>query len=573
MLLIPATLLLFALPPLTTLAERSGYVSTGRYDEVVALCADFPKRYPGKVRCEKFGVSPEGRPMLALVTQGAPVRPVVLIQGGIHAGEIDGKDAGFWLLRDLLDGKAGAGVLSKLTLVFIPVLNVDGHERFGPNHRPNQNGPTQMGWRVTSANLNLNRDHTKADAPEMAAWLKLMRKYDPILHVDMHVTDGAKFQPDVSVTFEPQAQGPAKLAALGRSMRESLFAELTAEGHQPLGFYPSFEKDEDPASGFSAGVAPPRFAMAYWMLHNRFGLLLETHSWKDYAHRVKATYDVVLGLLTRAAADGPAWLAAAKEADAADLARGGTDVVLAWKNGPATRTLDFPGYAYTREPSEVSGQPWVRYDETRPQVWKVPFLPDLEPAVTARAPKGGYLVPPAHAPWVAEKLKLHSFAYSVLDKARPAAEVETFRATETKFAAAPYEGRQRLAVKGAWARENRDVPAGSLYVPIAQRASTLLVHLFDPLGPDSFLQWGFFNAHFEQKEYLEDYLAEEVARRMLEDPKVKAEFEARLAGDAGFAKDSAARLRFFSRRHPSFDERLDLYPVYRTDRPLAGLGG
>ena len=30
--------------------------------------------------------------------------PVVLVQGGIHAGEIDGKDAGFLALRELLDG-------------------------------------------------------------------------------------------------------------------------------------------------------------------------------------------------------------------------------------------------------------------------------------------------------------------------------------------------------------------------------------------------------------------------------------------------------------------------------------
>jgi hypothetical protein len=34
----------------------------------------------------------------------AAARPVVLMQGGIHAGEIDGKDAGFLALRELLEG-------------------------------------------------------------------------------------------------------------------------------------------------------------------------------------------------------------------------------------------------------------------------------------------------------------------------------------------------------------------------------------------------------------------------------------------------------------------------------------
>ncbi|HOU64755.1 MAG TPA: M14 family zinc carboxypeptidase, partial [Thermomonas sp.] len=92
---------------LTTTAERSGFKQTGRYDEVVALCDAFQDVYPQSVRCLTFGTTPEGRPMkvMAVSTSGAldpkaaqaRSLPVVLVQGGIHAGEIDGKDAGFWL--------------------------------------------------------------------------------------------------------------------------------------------------------------------------------------------------------------------------------------------------------------------------------------------------------------------------------------------------------------------------------------------------------------------------------------------------------------------------------------------
>src|SRR5690606_26911920 len=86
-------------PPLTTVAERSGFVETGRYDEVVALCDAFAARYPEAVRCSEFGTTPEGRPMKllvvsqsgALTTEAARAAglPVTLMQGGIHAGEID----------------------------------------------------------------------------------------------------------------------------------------------------------------------------------------------------------------------------------------------------------------------------------------------------------------------------------------------------------------------------------------------------------------------------------------------------------------------------------------------------
>src|SRR5207245_3833288 len=129
----------------------------------------FERAYPNRARCVTFGTTPEGRPMLAIVASGDGVltpeatrakhRPVILFQGGIHAGEIDGKDGGFWSLRELLDDKLLPGATTAVTAVFIPVLNADGHERFGPNHRPNQRGPEEMGVRITAQNFNINRDY------------------------------------------------------------------------------------------------------------------------------------------------------------------------------------------------------------------------------------------------------------------------------------------------------------------------------------------------------------------------------------------------------------------------------
>jgi hypothetical protein len=63
---------------------------------------------------------------------------------------------------------------------------------------------------------------------------------------------------------------------------------------------------------------------------------------------------------------------------------------------------------------------------------------------------------------------------------------------------------------------------------------------------------------------MENYVTEAVARQMLaRDAALKAEFERRLRDDAAFAGSPAARLEFFYRRHPSWDERYGLYPVYR----------
>ena len=560
--------------PLTTLAERSGFVKTGRYDETIALCAAFAQRHPDAVRCIDFGTTPEGRPMKALVVSRSGALtpeqartngiPVVLMQGGIHAGEIDGKDAGFLALRQVLDGEAAIGTLDRLVWVFVPVFNIDGHERFGAWNRPNQRGPEEMGWRTTAQNYNLNRDYAKADTPEMRAMLALVDAWDPIAYIDLHATDGAQFEHDVSIQVEPLHSGDAALRKAGLALRDGTIADLKREGSLPLPFYPSFEDYQDPASGFEDGVSPPRFSTGYFPLRNRLAMLVETHSWKEYPVRVRITRNTIVSVLEQVARRGRDWVALATKADARDLA--GTPVPLDYKATDHARTIDFRGYAYTRTPSEISGAPMTRYDESTPAIWKVPLRDVLAPTWTATAPAAGYVVPAAHAAWVGEKLRQHGIEFRRLDAEVPGAAVETFRADTATFGTGSLESHQTLTVTGAWKPEAMTVPAGSLFVPLAQPKARLVLSLLEPQAPDSLLAWGRFNAHFERKEYMEAYVAEAVAREMLAaDPQLKADFERRLREDKAFADNPTARLEFFHRRHPSWDERLDLYPVYRTE--------
>ena len=559
---------------LTTVAERSGFSETGRYEEVTALCDAFARQYPKAVRCTTFGTTPEGRPMKALVasTSGAltPEQaqrrglPVVLIQGGIHAGEIDGKDAGFLALREVLEGRAANGALDRLVWVFVPVFNVDGHERFGAWNRPNQRGPKEMGWRTTAQNYNLNRDYLKADTPEMQAMLQLVQRWDPLVTVDLHATNGAQFEHDISIQVEPVHAGDAGLRTAGLALRTGVIDDLAKQGSLPLPYYPSFVTQDDPSSGFEDGVPPPRFSHGYFLLRNRIAMLVETHSWKEYPVRVRITRNTVVSVLEHVARDGASWLTTAKQADIAAASLGGRQESLTYVAAPAARTVEFRGYAYTRTTSDVSGALMTRYDETTPQVWKVPLKDDIRPGIVVEAPGAGYLVPAAEAAWVAAVLKTHGVEYRLLGKAWQG-DAQVFRATKSSFGSASVETHQRLTVEGDWTRESRATPAGALFVPIAQPRARLVMALLEPKAPDSLLAWGRFNNAFERKEYMEDYVAEAVAREMLRDPAVKAEFERRLREDTAFAQSPAARLEFFYRRHPSWDERYQLYPVLRVD--------
>jgi hypothetical protein len=567
--------------PLATLAERSGYTRTGRYEEVERLCHAYAARWPQAVRCFEFGRTPEGRPMLALAVSRAPALtaeeatahslPVLLIQGGIHSGEIDGKDAGFLALREFLENTAAPGALERIVIVFVPVFNIDGHERFGRWNRPNQVGPEEMGWRVTAQNLNLNRDYTKADAPEMVAMLRLLNAWDPIVYADLHVTDGGEFQYEVSNLVEPFRDGDPQLKPLGQSLMDELNARIGAAGDKPVPFYfyPSLREASDPASGFAATPFTPRFSTGYWAQRNRFALLVETHSWKDYRTRVRVTHDIIVALAELAARDGHAWMQAAHASDENARALGGTAVPLAFKVTDHSRSIDFKGFAYSREPSAASGALALRYDTKQPQLWHVPLYDDIVVSVEEIAPTGGYIVPPAHAAWVAERLALHGIEARLIEKDLGKKSVEEFHAEKADFEPKPFEGHMMASFVGQWTATERPIPKGSLFVPIAQPKARLVMNLLEPRAPDSFAAWGFFNAHFERKEYMEAYVTEEIGREMLaQDPKIAAQFAERLAKDPKFEHDPAARLEFFARLHPSWDDRLNVYPVMRVARGI-----
>ncbi len=551
---------------LETTGERSQWTRTGRYDEAVTLCHDFARVYPG-VECLRFGRTLEGRPIVAVHVARVPGKPTIYVQAGVHAGEIEGKDAGFWFLRDLLDGKVAPGALDAVNVLFVPCINPDGHERFGAQNRPNQRGPEEMGFRTNGVRMNLNRDFVKADSLEIQAVLGLFTVYDPIVLVDLHTTDGAKFEQDIAVLVAPAAPRASSLDETARRLSDHLQQRLAALGHLPVPFYPSFEVDDDPASGFAVGEAPPRFSQSYAAARSRLGILVETHSWRTYKERARSMYDTLQALLERATTEAPGWRASATESERADDQLRGHELPLVWQNGPHTTEIAFRGYAYEKRDSEISGAPWIVYDESKPQIWNVPLKDEVVAKVSATVPVEGYVIDGGFAALVVPILWRHGIRTTNIH-GRPTLTLEAFRATSVTFDP-PYEGRSRATIEGTWKSEQRTLDQGAVFVSTRQPLLRLIVNMLDPAGPDSLAQWGTLNPAFEKKEYMEAYVAEEVAREQLAaDPSLRAQFDAALAADPTLAKSPAKRLEWFYRRHPAWDERVDMLPVYRTNTPL-----
>jgi hypothetical protein len=328
-------------------------------------------------------------------------------------------------------------------------------------------------------------------------------------------------------------------------------------------------------------VYSPRFSTGYFPQRNRFTLLVETHSWKPYATRVRVTRNTVVNVAGLVAAHGRRWLELARQADVAAAGLGGSAVALDYSSGwrepgkagnatagrdsTGARIIDFRGYAYTRSPSAISGGLVTVYDPATPQIWRVPLRDQVNASLVVNLPRGCYVVPLPFAAEIAPVLEAHGIAFQRLDNPRERIPAEVFRAGSVHFSAAPFEGRMRAAIPGAWSEERVNILPGALVVPIAQRLARLIAALFEPQAPDSFAAWGFFNQCFEQKEQMEPYVAEQIAREMLEgNPALAAEFARKLEQDAIFAASPSDRLEFFLRRHASWDSRYNLYPVLRS---------
>lgn len=565
-------------PELLTRYEQSGGTETPRHAETIAYCRRLAAASPW-LAYTTFGTSPQGRELPLLIADRAGLctpeqaraagRAVVLIQACIHAGEPDGKDAGLLLLREIAVAGRLASLLDGVTVLFIPIFNVDGHERFGSHNRINQNGPREMGWRTTARGLNLNRDHVKADAPEMQAWLRLFTAWLPDLMVDCHVTDGADYQYALTYGLELGGNLDAGLAAWARDI---WLADLEAElGRRGLAIAPyvMFRKWDDPRSGLRSGVAPPRFSTSYAAAQNRPALLLETHMLKDYRARVEATRAALEVTLRVASREGRRLRALTAAADSLVASPGfrARPLPLTFRAAPDSTVVDFLGVAYDVVTSDLTGGAWIRYDASRPQIWRLPRFDRSEPHVTVDLP-AAWVVPPEWDEVIA-RLALHGVAIRRLAR-ETVLPVTSCRLRDARWEERPFEGRHRLTYEIETFAQERAFPAGAAVIDAGQRTARLIAHALEPAGPDAFVRWGFFDPVFEQKEYAENYVMEAKAREMLAaDPALRAELAACQAADPALAASQEAILNWFYLRSPWADPRLEVYPVGRLQDPAA----
>lgn len=550
--------------PWMTAAEAAIFEATPNYAETRAWLERLAAASP-LITIETFGKSAEGRELYLVraAKPGPGHKSVVLAQGGIHAGEIDGKDAGLMLLRDIaLRGKDG--LLDRADFLFVPVFNADGHERVSPYNRPNQRGPVNQGWRTTARNLNLNRDYLKADTPEMQAMIALLGRVRPSLYLDLHVTDGVDYQYDVTTMFPGYggryAHSPAIGQWLDRRYRPAIDAALTRAGHIPGPYVDSVDARK-PDAGVRFFADQPRYSTGYADLARIPAVLVELHSLKPYRQRVLGTYVLLEESLRVAGADA----GGLAQAIAADRASRPAREILTYKPlaKPSGTIADFKGVAHVSYRSAASGADEVRW-LGRPVAQAMPYFTEV-PDKVVTLPEAWWV--PATRPEIIALLKLHGIAFDTLSQPRTMT-LDMVRLSRPQVQPAD-EGHVPVKFAGfAHVPRRETLPAGSVRVPSGQPLGLLAAAMLEPESGDSLLHWNFFPEILQRTEYIEGYVIAPLAERMLAaNPALRRAFEAKVRADRKFAADPDARLAWFYERTPYYDERYLLYPIGRELKP------
>jgi len=474
--------------PLTR-AERSGYDETSLHADVLAFLDELKAQGDPRLWVGDFGTTPQGRrlPLLVLSSKQcftpqaaqAAGLPIVLIVCGIHAGEVEGKEAALMLVRDLLHRRHG-DLLDHVTVVVAPLFNADGNDALSADNRhldlaklQGQIGPKLVGTRVNAAGVNLNRDYMRQEGAEMRLMqARVCQPWNPHLVIDCHTTNGSihrfAMTYDVPHTVDSGRREPIDY------MRERMMPAVAAAVKQHDGidsfWYGNFLRDEGGQGlGWITYTHHPRFGGNYRGLTNRLDLLLETYSYQTFPDRVRATYGFLRESLNYVAAHG---------AEIVALLDGCIEpperVAVRYR---LEAFIDRDADVLTREPYTLEG---------RPISVRVPHYARFVGEHVVTRPLA-YAVP-AH---IAEHLALHGLAIEKPAHAvRLDAEIASVRGTVTSAGREILEANASAYLDADYSRQTRTLPDAWCLVYTAQQRGAIAVYLCEAGSDDGLVASG-----------------------------------------------------------------------------------
>ncbi|MBX7102465.1 MAG: DPP IV N-terminal domain-containing protein [Gemmataceae bacterium] len=458
-------------------AESSGYKATTRHAEVLAFGKAMAAQAPSFVPLS-LGKSGEGREIPLWVIAEPPVtnavaarksgKPVVLMIGNIHAGEVDGKEALLALSRDLATG-GDRDLLKQIVVLMVPNFNADGNEKVAQGKRAEQGGPDAVGDRENSGGFDLNRDFVKLETPEVRALVKCLREWDPAVVADLHTTNGSYHRHTMTydASRHPNAGKAGEIAAiLVPAAAERMKA---ATGFVPFR-YGNFSADR---TRWETYPATPRYGVQYVGIRGKVGVLSESYSYAPFADRVKASLEFSRGICQEAAAH-------VEELKKLPARTGDERLALRTRATPTGEKASVLGFV------EVNGKPTAQTKE-----YPVTVVSRVEP--TLEVPLAPiYVIQPGFDKAI-ECLQRHGIELTQL-REDLVLDAELYRVNRIESAPRAFQGHTLRRLEVAPRTESTKVPAGSVVVKTRQPLGMLAGLLLEPQSEDGLAAWNFFDA-------------------------------------------------------------------------------
>ncbi len=494
---------------LFTRPEKTNYEETSLHrdvmDFVITLCEGSKL-----ATFEIIGSSKEGRKIPLVIMADPPVatpreaknsgKPIIYIQGNIHAGEVEGKEASMELMREIAFGTKRE-LLSNQILLFGPIYNADGNDSLGLNNRRSQAGsPKMAGIRYSGEGYDLNRDGLKAEALETKAMLKnVMLRWDPMLFIDLHTTNGSWH--GYSLTYAP-GNLTAGHPGTTNYLMDTLFPSVTqtVKDRSGLDMYLYGNFRDYPPEIFSPTPYMPRFLTNSMALKNKYSILVETFAHDRFEKRILSSKMFIQSVLEFTNLRGGEMMTnlersvketiAEIQQNAGDMKKGVS--FRAEQLGEPTDLLVYEMEEYTNDEGKK------RMQKTGKRVWipGVKIMHRFEPVILSTVPRG-YLFPPELSN-VAEKLQEHGVLVEQLDRATTF-KGEEFIITGYKKAEREYQKHNLVTMEGEFQDAVRKMPKGSYFVDLAQPMAYLVFYMLEPEADDGLVVWNFFDNYLEKR--------------------------------------------------------------------------
>jgi dipeptidyl-peptidase-4 len=495
---------------LLTRPEKTNYAETSHNEDVVSFIATLKAASP-LVSVEQFGTTKMGNPLQLVILANPKVsspdearasgKPVIYIQGNIHAGEVEGKEALMELMRDIIQGSRQY-LLDNQIILFCPNYNPDGNDKFADNNRPSQEGsPKMTGVRASGEGLDLNREGMKAEAIEMKSLLKgVFLRWDPALFMDLHTDDGSfhGYMVNVAPAFRSAGMPEPTDFTMGL-LQDAMKSVLAKSGlnifwHGYLGMRPNEQ------ATFTAYDHLPRYIANYVGLRNRMGILSETYPRELFEKRILSNYYLMVSVLEYTgdhAKEINDLIAKADQAtveliraEAGKLQRG-----VSYKLAPEPATVRML-IRETTPYTDANGRKRQRPTGNLGHVDSVKHSNHFEPVKLSTVPRT-YIFP-AELANVAAKLEEHGITVTKTDKKMKIEGEEYLISKFSQSEREGYGGHKVVTLEGEFKAVKKSIPAGSYSVDMAQPLAWLIFYLMEPQSDDGLLYWNYFDEYLKK---------------------------------------------------------------------------